>query len=85
MFGEIEIRKALPYDCILIDMIIQEAFEGYVPKIGGRPKVMNTDFNSLVNEGVVYVAVENANIIGSLVLEDYADHLLIKNVAVLKH
>jgi ribosomal protein S18 acetylase RimI-like enzyme len=78
----IELRSAVMADADVLRELTNEAYRHYVPRIGGKPAPMVADFAALVGAGQVHVAVEDGSVVGLIVLEPGADHLLIENVAV---
>lgn len=60
----------------------QDAYAHYVPRIGRNPAPMDTDYAPAVATGLVWVAERDQRVVGLLVLEIAADHVLIENVAV---
>ena len=62
--------------------VVQEAYQKYVERIGGRPVPMDSDYEALVGQGRTWVADLDGEVVGILVLQDAADHLLVENVAV---
>lgn len=57
------------------------AYEQYVPRIGGEPGPMRTDYEAAIAEGAVWVETV-PDLVGVLVLRTEPDHLLLENVAV---
>lgn len=80
--GLVTIRPATAADVPDIEAIVQQAYAGYVPRIGQRPAPMSADYHRLVRDGVAWVAVRREALAGVIVLMPHADHLLIENVAV---
>jgi ribosomal protein S18 acetylase RimI-like enzyme len=60
-----------------------EAYRRYVPVMGREPAPMLADYARLVDAEQVRVAVENAVVLGFIVLVMGADQVLVENVAVL--
>jgi ribosomal protein S18 acetylase RimI-like enzyme len=62
--------------------LVRRAYALYIPRIGEEPAPMRADYEALVNDGAVTVAVERGTIVGVLVLQRHPDELLLENVAV---
>jgi ribosomal protein S18 acetylase RimI-like enzyme len=62
--------------------LVQRAYGHYVERIGMRPGPMDADYDAAVRDGHAWVADDDGEIAGLLVLEEHSDHLLIENVAV---
>lgn len=58
------------------------AYEGYVDRIGRAPAPMTADYDAAVRDSQVWVAAENDEVVGLLVLVARSDHLLLENIAV---
>ena len=76
------IRAAEPNDVRAIRRIVHDAYAAYVPRIGREPAPMRADYATLVDAGVVSVAVSEDELVGVLVLRAQPDSLLLENVAV---
>jgi hypothetical protein len=75
------VRRATQADLAALQKITHEAYEKYIERIGHRPVPMDSDYETLVGEGRVWVA-EKGSVVGLLVLADAADHVLVENLAV---
>ena len=62
--------------------LVRAAYAPYVPRIGREPAPMTADYGAAVDEGRVLLARRGARLLGILVTEVRADHLLVENVAV---
>ncbi len=62
--------------------IAEAAYQGYVPRVGGRPAPMDADYDEAVRRGNVWVAQDDGAVVGLLVLVPHSDHLLLENIAV---
>ncbi len=82
MVPTIAIRPALASDVARIQAIVDQAYAIYVPRIGKKPGPMLDDYQARVAEGAVWVAEQDGQVAGILVLLPEADHLLLDNVAV---
>lgn len=76
------IREAAPADIARVRRIVDQAYDKYVPRIGGRPGPMLDDYALRQAEGTLWVLEEDGTIAGIVVLIGKADHLLIDNIAV---
>jgi ribosomal protein S18 acetylase RimI-like enzyme len=79
----VTVRPAGARDVAALGRVAREAYRGYVPRIGREPAPMTADYARAVRDGLTWVAEEDGEIVGLLVLVVYPDHLLLENVAVL--
>jgi ribosomal protein S18 acetylase RimI-like enzyme len=61
---------------------VHRAFGHYVERIGMRPVPMDADYEAAVAGGDAWVADDDGEIVGLLVLVPSDDHVLVENVAV---
>jgi ribosomal protein S18 acetylase RimI-like enzyme len=78
----ITLRRAGETDVAALGLIATAAYEHYVPRIGRAPAPMTADYAGPVGQGQAWVAVENGQIAGFVILVAHPDHLLLENVAV---
>jgi predicted N-acetyltransferase YhbS len=78
----VRIRPASPADVEAIEALVERAYGHYVERIGMRPGPMNDDYAGKVGEGFAFVAEDEGEIVGLLVLVPLPEYLLIDNVAV---
>ena len=76
------IRTATPQDVQSIEMIILDAYNKYVGRLGRKPAPMEADYKRLIGGGDVWVVEVDGEIAGLMILESKPDHLFIGNVAV---
>ena len=63
--------------------VVLAAFEVYVERLGGvQPWPMSLDYAEIIADGQTWVADDAGEVVGVLVLEDRADHLLLEVLAV---
>ncbi|MDN5851795.1 MAG: GNAT family N-acetyltransferase [Actinomycetia bacterium] len=62
--------------------LVRAAYEHYVERIGVEPAPMHADYAALVEQGLVWVAADDAAVLGLVVLLPQRDHLLLDNIAV---
>jgi N-acetylglutamate synthase-like GNAT family acetyltransferase len=79
---EVVLRAAQPGDVPAISALVYAAYADYVPLIGREPAPMTADDAAAVAAGHTWVAEHEGTVVGVLVLEPAADHLLIENIAV---
>lgn len=77
-----QIRPARTGDAEAVRQLVRRAYAVYIPRIGREPGPMGADYEALIGEGTVTVAVEDDSIVGVLVLRPQRDALLLENVAV---
>jgi ribosomal protein S18 acetylase RimI-like enzyme len=63
--------------------LAREAYGVYTARIGREPAPIGADYVAAIATGMVWVAVDRAEVVGMIVLQDVGDHLLLENVAVL--
>ena len=77
------VRRAEAFDVAALTALAGDAYQVYVPRIGRRPAPMTADYAEAVRGGLAWVAAQDGEIVGLLVLAVQPDHLLLENVAVL--
>jgi len=78
----ITIRPAAGPDADTVRLITAEAYRHYVPRIGREPAPMLTDYAGAVRAGQAWVAEDDGQAVGIMVVELRPDHLLVENIAV---
>jgi N-acetylglutamate synthase-like GNAT family acetyltransferase len=78
----ITIRQAAGPDADTVQLITAEAYRHYVPRIGREPSPMLTDYTGAVGAGQAWVAEDDGQAVGIVVVELHPDHLLVENIAV---
>ncbi|ORM26947.1 GNAT family N-acetyltransferase [Williamsia sp. 1135] len=78
----VSIRSARPDDAHAVSILINDAFTPYIDRIGTEPAPMHTDYAVLIDSGTVWVAEDEDQLVGTIVLTPKADHLLLDNLAV---
>jgi N-acetylglutamate synthase-like GNAT family acetyltransferase len=76
------IRRATTADLTDIRRLIADAYTKYIERIGRPPSPMNADYVAALEHSRVWVLESGHAIVGALVTEDRADHLLLETVAV---
>ena len=76
------IRQAAGPDADTVRLITAEAYRHYVPRIGREPSPMLTDYGAAVRAGHAWVAEDDGQAVGIMVVELRPDHLLVENIAV---
>jgi ribosomal protein S18 acetylase RimI-like enzyme len=79
----VSVRQAGPSDAAALAAVATAAYRDYVPRIGHPPAPMIADYDAAVRAGLTWVAVEDGEVVGLLVLVLKPDHLLLENIAVL--
>jgi GNAT superfamily N-acetyltransferase len=78
----VQVRAAQPGDVEAIRSLVARAYEHYVPRIGRRPAPMDDDYAERVRAEEAWVLEDGSALVGVLVAEPVAHHLLVENVAV---
>ena len=96
MEPSIELTPAAPGDLSNIVALVRAAYAPYIERIGKEPAPMGADYGAAIAAGHVVVArrvsgrtppltgssATQGEILGLIVTEAFADHLLIENIAV---
>jgi GNAT superfamily N-acetyltransferase len=77
------VRPADNADAGTLSMIAAAAYQRYVPRIGRAPAPMTADYAAAVRCGHAWLAVEDGQAAGFVILIPQRDYLLLENVAVL--
>ncbi|WP_405642356.1 GNAT family N-acetyltransferase [Streptomyces sp. NBC_00019] len=75
-----EIRQAVAADVAAVKSVTDAAYRHYIERIGVVPQPMEADHAANVAAGRVFVTGEP--VVGLVVVEEYADHLYLDNIAV---
>ena len=76
-------RRATAGDAPAVTTVVLAAFEMYVERLGGvLPWPMSLDYAEIIADGQTWLAEDADEVVGVLVLEDRADHLLLEVLAV---
>jgi ribosomal protein S18 acetylase RimI-like enzyme len=75
-------RLALPGDVAALGQLARAAYAVYQPRMSRPPAPVTADYGSAVLAGQVWVAEEDARVLGMLELVPEPDALLLRNVAV---
>jgi GNAT superfamily N-acetyltransferase len=78
----VSIRPARAHDAAAMGRIADAAYEIYVSRIGRPPAPMLADYPNIAAGGHAWVAEHAGHLVGFVVLEPAAAHLLLENVAV---
>jgi hypothetical protein len=76
------VRRAARTDVERLRQIARAAFSPYVPRIGRPPAPVTADYAGAVQRGEAWVAEQDGDVIGLLVLVRQPDHLLLDIIAV---
>ncbi len=79
----VAIRPAGPDDLPALQRVAAQAYARYVSRIGREPAPLTAGYAADVGSGSVWVAVEDSEVLGLLVVHRRADHALLENVAVM--
>jgi GNAT superfamily N-acetyltransferase len=82
-FAVITIRPAAEADVPDLRQIAVAAYQHYVPRIGRAPAPMTADYPAAVRRGQAWVAAEDGQVAGFVILIAKPGYLLLENVAVL--
>lgn len=76
------IRRATAVDLPGIRRLITDAYSKYIARIGRPPAPMTADYAAALGHSRVWVLTDGDAVVGALVTERRADHLLLETVAV---
>jgi ribosomal protein S18 acetylase RimI-like enzyme len=79
----ITVRPAGEADAGTVRRIAAAAYQRYVHKIGRAPAPVTADYAAAVRHGQAWVAAENGEVAGFVILVTRPGYLLLENVAVL--
>jgi N-acetylglutamate synthase-like GNAT family acetyltransferase len=82
-FLVITIRLAVEADVPALRRIAVAAYQHYVPRIGREPAPMTADYAAAARRGQAWVAAEEGEAVGFIILIPQPGYLLLENVAVL--
>jgi len=77
-----EIRLAQATDVQAVTACVQAAFGVWTDIIGRRPFALDTDYTSRIEQGYVYLAIENGELLGVIALWPEDESVYIDTVAV---
>jgi len=75
-------KRATTGDLPGIQQLMVDAYTKYIERIGRPPAPMTADYSAALEHSRVWVLESGDAIVGALVTEDRADHLLLETVAV---
>jgi GNAT superfamily N-acetyltransferase len=76
------IRRAKPEDAAAIAACVCAAYIHYIERIGRQPAPMLDDYEQVIRDKQVHVAVDDGRIVGALVLDITDEGFYLENVAV---
>ncbi len=77
-----EIRLAQEADVQAVTACVQAAFSVWTDIIGRRPFALDTDYTAWIEQGYVYLAIENGELMGVIALWPQDESVYIDTVAV---
>ena len=77
----IDIRQAIAAEAGAVTDCVCQAFIRYSAEIGKHPQPMLDDYNALIAEGRVYVALKDNRLVGVLVISTDAEGFCIETLA----
>jgi GNAT superfamily N-acetyltransferase len=82
MASDLVLRPATVEDVAEVTHLVRTAYQHYVVRIGREPAPMGSDYAALIAAGHTWVAALHEHLVGVIVLEPAADHLLVDTIAV---
>jgi GNAT superfamily N-acetyltransferase len=79
----ITIRPAAEADASILRLIAVAAYQHYVPRIGRPPAPMTADYAAVARRGQAWLADQDGEAAGFIILIPQPGYLLLENVAVL--
>ncbi len=77
------IRPAAEADAPALGSIAIAAYQGHVQRIGRQPAPMTADYLAAARRGQAWIATEDGQAVGFIILIPQSGYLLVENVAVL--
>ena len=77
-----EIRRAQPSDAVAMKGCVESAYQHYISRMGKSPGPMLDDYAIVTQRHTAFVAQEEDNVVGVLVLVRTVSAMLLDNVAV---
>jgi ribosomal protein S18 acetylase RimI-like enzyme len=78
----VRLRAAEPADSAGVAALVDAAYRHYVPRLGMRPGPMDADYDRVLAEDDVTLALDDGVIVGVLVLSRHDGEFYVENVAV---
>jgi GNAT superfamily N-acetyltransferase len=78
----ISLRPAVGGDAAVATSLVRAAYQPYVSRIGRLPAPVEADYEELASSGDMWIAEDDDQVVGVIILEDADDHLLLDNIAV---
>jgi N-acetylglutamate synthase-like GNAT family acetyltransferase len=78
----ISVRPAVGGDAAVATSLVRAAYQRYVSRIGRLPAPVEADYEEIARSGHMWIAEDDGEVVGLIVLEDASDYLLLDNVAV---
>ena len=78
----IRLRAGAPADRAAVAALVDAAYQHYVPRLGMRPGPMDADYEKVLRDDDVTLAVDGEDLAGVLVLSRHDGAFWIENVAV---
>lgn len=82
MLTKATLRLAQTADLASIQTMTNAAYAKYLPRLGRQPQPMTADYTPMIAAEQVWLAEQDGVVVGLIVLQPAADHLLIYSVAV---
>jgi ribosomal protein S18 acetylase RimI-like enzyme len=79
----LSLRRALSADVPSLVKVANAAYGRYVARIGRPPAPMTADYDRLMEQAEIWVAEDETELVGMLVLIENPGHLLLDNVAII--
>lgn len=78
----LHIRLAILDDVAKLSGLIEQAYTPWIETVGRRPRPMDDDYRARCEKGHAWVAEQDAEPVGAIVIEDMPGYLFLHNVAV---
>ena len=78
----LHIRLANLDDVAVLTSLVDEAYTPWIETVGRRPRPMDDDYHARCKEGQAWLAEQDAELVGALVIEDMPGYLFLHNIAV---
>lgn len=78
----LRIRLANLDDVAMLTSLVDAAYTPWIETVGRRPRPMDDDYHARCKEGQAWMAEQDGELVGALVMEDMPGYLFLHNIAV---
>ena len=78
----LDIRLASFDDVGVLTSLVDAAYTPWIETVGRRPRPMDDDYHARCKDGQAWLAKQDGDLVGALVMEDMPGYLFLHNIAV---